>query len=86
MALSGVRIDGFVAGCGLLCGRFGCGHYFTYSGTGELVTSSCGLRAPRCALWGVGSFPLCKRCLRKHAPPADTRTFIEAAREARSDG
>lgn len=83
MAFSGDRLKDFKEGWALVGGTFGCGHYFRRVGTEDLVLSSCGQWSRLPVLWGVGSFPLCKRCGKKHAPPADTRTFVDLERERR---
>lgn len=64
-------------------GTFGCGHYFRHVGQDDLVLSSCGQWSRLGVLWGVGTFPACKRCAKKHGSPPDTRTFVELEREGR---
>lgn len=76
MALSGGRLEDFTEGWALVGGTFGCGHYFRRVGTEDLVLSSCGQWSRLPVLWGVGTFPACKRCEKKHGSPPDRRTFV----------
>lgn len=83
MAYSGVQLEDFKDGWALVGGTFGCGHYFRRVGTEDLVLSSCGQWSRVGVLFGIGTFPACKRCEKKHGAPPDTRTFVELEREGR---
>lgn len=80
MALSGERLADFKEGQPLVGGSFGCGHYFRRVGTEDLVLSSCGQWSQLGVLWGIGTFPACKRCEKKHGAAADRRTFVDFER------
>lgn len=81
MAFGGVRYEDFEKGWALVIGSFGSGHYFRRVGETDTVIATCGLRSVVPAMWHIGTFPPCKRCLKKHGPPTDTRTFVDVERE-----
>lgn len=81
MALSGERLEHFQDGWALVGGTFGSGHYFRRVGKEDLVLSACGQWSRLGVLWGVGTFPACTHCAKKHGLPVDTRTFIDLEHE-----
>jgi hypothetical protein len=77
MSVSGRQLHAFRNGWACVFGTFGLAHYFRRVGVTDEVIASCGLRAPVRAMWGVGTFPTCRKCRKKHGPPTDRRTCVD---------
>lgn len=77
MSMSGVQLHKFRSGWAVVIGNFGSGHHFRRIGMTDEVISSCGLYAPVASMWGIGTWPPCRKCRRKHGPPSDVRTFVD---------
>lgn len=77
MSVSGLQLHSFRAGWALIQGTFGLAHHFRRIGMTDECVSACGLRAPVRVMWGVGTFPVCRKCRKKRAPPADRRTCVD---------
>lgn len=86
MSVSGTQLHGFRNGWAKEFGTFGAGHYFRRVGLTDEVVSTCGLRASVRSMWGIGTFPPCRKCRRKHQPPSDVRTCLDGTPLEHLDG
>lgn len=77
VSVSGTQLHKFTKGWAVVIGTFGLGHHFRRIGMTDEVISSCGLRYPVRSLFGIGTFPPCRKCRKKHSAPTDVRTCVD---------
>lgn len=77
MIISGSRLIKFRQGWAIEHGSFGVGHYFRRIGATDETLASCGLRGTVRGMFGIGTFPACRKCRRKHPAPTDVRTCVD---------
>jgi hypothetical protein len=73
----GSKPRAFKKGWAIPFGSFSVGHFYERIGVTDVVVASCGHRAYVAQLFGIGTFPACKKCQRKHGAPNDVRTCVD---------
>jgi len=81
MSVSGSRLTKFRHGWAVIIGNFGMGHHFRRVGMTDEAISTCGLRAELRELFGIGTYPACRKCRRKNPAPSNVRTCMDDLRD-----